>query len=49
MQWTGCRGHVSVVHYRIEGGGHAWPPLINGKAPAEVMWQFFSQYPLPAS
>ena len=48
MQWTGCRGNVSVVHYRIEGGGHAWPPLINGKTPAEVMWQFFSQYPLPA-
>ncbi len=49
MQWTGCRGNVNVVHYRIEGGGHAWPPLINGKTPAEVMWQFFSQYPLPAS
>ena len=48
MQWTGCRGHVGVVHYRIEGGGHAWPPLINGKTPAEVIWQFFSQYPLPA-
>ena len=48
MQWTGCQGNVGVVHYRIEGGGHAWPPLINGKTPAEVMWQFFSQYPLPA-
>jgi polyhydroxybutyrate depolymerase len=48
MQWTGCRGNVSVVHYRIEGGGHAWPPLINGQTPAEVMWQFFSHYPLPA-
>lgn len=48
MQWTGCKGNVSVVHYRIEGGGHVWPPLIKGKTPAEVMWQFFSQYPLPA-
>lgn len=48
MQWTGCQGNVGVVHYRIEGGGHAWPPLINGKTPAQVMWQFFSTYPLPA-
>ena len=48
MRWTGCRGNVGVVHYRIEGGGHSWPPLINGQTPAQVMWQFFSQYPLPA-
>ena len=44
MQWTNCQGNVSVVHYRIKGGGHAWPPLINGNTPAEVMWQFFSHY-----
>lgn len=48
MQWTNCQGNVSVVHYRIEGGGHSWPPLIHGKTPAEVMWQFFAKYSLPA-
>lgn len=48
MQWTDCQGHVSVVHYRIEGGGHSWPPTINGNTPAGILWQFFSKYPLPA-
>ncbi len=48
MQWTNCQGNVSVVHYRIEGGGHSWPPTINSNTPAGVIWQFFSKYPLPA-
>ena len=48
-KWTGCQGNVSVVHYRIEGGGHAWLPLIGSRTPAEVMWLFFSQYPFPTS
>lgn len=48
MQWTGCQGGVSVVHYRIEGGGHSWPPIINEQTPAQVMWHFFLKYPFPA-
>jgi polyhydroxybutyrate depolymerase len=47
MQWTGCQGNVRVVHYRIDGGGHRWPPLIGGHTPAQVMWQFFAQFTLP--
>ena len=47
MQWTGCQGNVRVVHYRINGGGHQWPPAIEGHTPAEILWQFFRAYPLP--
>jgi polyhydroxybutyrate depolymerase len=47
IRWTGCQDNVSVMHYRIEGGGHSWPPLITRRTPAEVLWQFFSQYRLP--
>ena len=47
MQWTRCQGNVRVVHYRIDGGGHRWPPVIEGQPAALVMWQFFSQFTLP--
>lgn len=47
-QWTGCQGGATVVHYRIEGGGHAWPPAIDGQTPAQVIWRFFQAHPLPA-
>jgi len=47
MQWTGCQGNVLVVHYRIDGGGHQWPPAIAGRPPAETIWQFFQAYALP--
>ncbi len=49
MQWTGCQGNVRIVHYRIDGGGHSWPPKIEGHTMAQVMWQFFSQYSLPGA
>lgn len=45
-QWTHCRGNVSIVHYRTDGGGHASPPPINGQSVAAVIWQFFRQYTL---
>jgi polyhydroxybutyrate depolymerase len=49
LEWPGCRGGARVVHLRIEGGRHAWPPLggpagigIDG---AEEIWRFFSRVP----
>ena len=40
-QWSGCKGNATVIHYRIEGGGHTGPPLIHGQSSAEVIWNFF--------
>lgn len=45
-QWTGCQGSATVIHYRVVGGGHAWPPPIDGHSPATVMWLFFQAHPL---
>jgi polyhydroxybutyrate depolymerase len=49
LDWPGCRGGVRVAHLRVEGGGHAWPPLggppgidIDG---AEAIWRFFASLP----
>lgn len=28
LVWSDCRGGVSVVHYRILGGAHAWPVAV---------------------
>jgi len=47
IRWTGCQGNVRIVHYRIDGGGHSWPPKIEEHTMAQVMWQFFSEYKLP--
>jgi polyhydroxybutyrate depolymerase len=55
FQWTGCRGGAIVEHYRIQGGGHAWPdatmPSPNGVVTHTISattagWQFFQQYRL---
>lgn len=48
LRWTGCRSGTAVVHYRIVGGGHAWPPAIDGQPANEVIWRFFQTYTLPA-
>lgn len=45
-QWAGCQGNAAVVHYRIEGGGHHWPPTIGNRSPADVIWLFFQAHPL---
>jgi polyhydroxybutyrate depolymerase len=49
LDWPGCRGGARVAHLRVEGGGHAWPPLggppgigIDG---AEEIWRFFVALP----
>jgi polyhydroxybutyrate depolymerase len=49
LEWPGCRSGVRVAHLRVEGGGHAWPPL--GGPPgidldgAEEIWRFFASLP----
>ncbi|HET7638786.1 MAG TPA: hypothetical protein VFK47_08605, partial [Ktedonobacteraceae bacterium] len=47
MQWTDCEGNATVIHYRIEGGGHSIPTLINGYSAASITWKFFQTCPLP--
>jgi polyhydroxybutyrate depolymerase len=47
MAWDGCAGSGAVIHYRIEGGEHAWPPSIGGRPAAAIMWEFFQAHPLP--
>ena len=44
-QWSSCKGNVTIIHYRIEGGGHTSPPAIRGQSSAEVIWNFFQKYP----
>ncbi len=46
-QWTGCSQNASIVHYRIEHGGHSWPPAIAGQSAVSIIWHFFQQHPLP--
>jgi polyhydroxybutyrate depolymerase len=55
IQWTGCRAHATVVHYRITGGGHTWPGELADSGPGRatqtisataVMWDFFLAHPL---
>jgi polyhydroxybutyrate depolymerase len=49
LEWPGCRSGVRVAHLRVEGGGHAWPPLGGpagiGLDGAEEIWRFFASLP----
>jgi polyhydroxybutyrate depolymerase len=49
MQWVGCAGDGTVIHYRIDGGGHDRPPTLRGRSVAAVLWDFFQAYPHPAN
>ncbi len=49
LRWNGCRGGVSVVHYRWNGGGHGAPPAIDGVPANEVVWRFLAGYSLPGA
>jgi polyhydroxybutyrate depolymerase len=49
LRWDGCRGGVSVVHYRWNGGGHGAPSTIDGVPASEVVWRFLAGYSLPAA
>lgn len=54
VAWTGCAPHATVVHYRIEGGGHTWPGATASSGPGttnqsisatSIMWRFFEDHP----
>jgi polyhydroxybutyrate depolymerase len=45
-EWTGCRDHAEIVHYRINGGGHIWPSTIHGISTDQVIWRFLQAHPL---
>lgn len=47
MEWVGCTANSMVIHYRIEGGGHNWPPNLRDRSVAAVIWDFFQAHPLP--
>jgi polyhydroxybutyrate depolymerase len=52
--WLNCRGDATVVHYRIQGGKHAWPstlfPSIDAPSldATDLIWAFFLAHALPA-
>jgi polyhydroxybutyrate depolymerase len=55
--WSGCEESTSVELYTINGGGHAWPGGLAGRAEADqptqsisasqLIWRFFSAHPKP--
>jgi polyhydroxybutyrate depolymerase len=54
-KWTGCRDHVSIVHYMIGGMGHVWPRHIiirfrdqsTTLDASTLIWAFIRGYALP--
>jgi len=46
-QWSHCSANVTVMHYRMEGGGHSLPATIGGQSTAALMWNFFQTHSLP--
>jgi polyhydroxybutyrate depolymerase len=46
QQWTGRHNGDAIVHYRITGLGHSWPPPIDGQSALQIMWSFFQAHPL---
>ncbi|GLV55544.1 esterase [Dictyobacter sp. S3.2.2.5] len=51
FRWTGCHQDASILHYRIEGGGHSIPATIGNLPTEQVIWNFFKLHSLsgPAS
>jgi polyhydroxybutyrate depolymerase len=58
-EYVECAGNASAILYTVEGGGHTWPgggyvpEWFVGKSThsidaSSLMWEFFSQHPLPA-
>lgn len=47
MAWPHCARSGTVIHYRMEGGGHDWPAQIAGRTTAALLWDFFQSHPLP--
>ena len=48
-QWIHCNANATVMHYRMEGGGHSLPSAIGGQSTATILWDFFQAHPLPDS
>lgn len=50
QEWSRCRDGSSIVHYRIEGGGHQWPASLGvALSTSETIWNFFKQHPLASA
>lgn len=47
-RWLDCRGNATVVHYRVNGGGHSLPASVGGQSAQQTIWAFFVAHPLPA-
>jgi polyhydroxybutyrate depolymerase len=41
--YSPCNGGASVVHYKIDGGGHTWPTGAEFNA-TQVVWDFFQGF-----
>ncbi len=55
LEWTGCQDGAVVIHYRLNGGIHAWPggvtrtplPSVDQTLDAsELIWEFFTMHSL---
>jgi polyhydroxybutyrate depolymerase len=46
-QWVGCRGDGTVLHYRMDSGGHEWPQRIGQLSGTVAIWHFLEAYSLP--
>ena len=42
--WHGSSPQSDIVFYRIEGGGHTWPPAMQGLAASETIWRFLANH-----
>lgn len=56
--WPDCKSQAAIVHYKIINEPHVWPRIlfpqtVNGQTQyvnaATIIWNFFSQHPLPSS
>lgn len=53
-EWLHCLRDSTVIHYRIDGGMHAWPTLFSTSPSAsqfnaaDLIWSFFSEHTLSA-
>lgn len=54
-QWVGCKGGVTIIHYRIMHEGHIWPRVLFRELRQKKMyyvnattlvWQFFQGHPM---
>ena len=41
--YTPCNGGASVVHYKVDGGGHSWPSGAAFNA-TNIIWDFFQDF-----